>query len=176
MGLACEYILWIEVMLKLCRTEYIFSYIQRAIVRAHVHICDCVTVCVSVVSRIHGKHCHRSHRDDRRIEVFTLRSIECVVREFCRAQGSICETPSGTSRHSNINISFVRSLQNAGHCEHSSWMQSLRSHRACSIHLRRHSLAALHGALVPQALLPFAPRSRQLYGVWDEDGWKIVGH
>jgi len=48
-------------------------------------------------------------------------------------------------------------------------MQSLCSHCIRFIHPRRRSLATLHGALVPRALLPFATRSRQFYGAGGEE-------
>ena len=56
---------------------------------------------------------------------------------------SICEISFDTFRRSNINISFVKSLQNATVARYSGWMQSLCSHRIRFIHPRRRSLATL---------------------------------
>lgn len=83
-------------------------------------------------------------------------------------QSSICETPSSTFQHSNI--SFVKSVQNTDRCE-TLELNAVVTFPPCSLYPSPmvRSLATLHEVLVSQVLLPFAPRSRQLYSVGNEE-------
>lgn len=122
--------------------------------------------------------CYRFLRNNRHICFYVTHYWTLFMMLICvvSSRDSICEMPSDAFRRSNINISFDKSLQNVDRCEVLG-LNAVVMFPPCSLHPLPAALSwTLHGVLVLRTLLPFAPRSKQLYSVGGEESWKIVGH